>query len=156
MLYLYAYTCVIVVNAICLLIKSYRVNTQIRSCIKLHAGGPSLASSLAAYRIQCRLHGVAMSIGPCSDLPNRPLSICIEFSKETLSSLIGAGVALSPVRPYHYHAEPRLFCCGPDGMEQPPSCAAPPTKESRTLSDTFYNQLKTVLFDRAGAGSTSE
>ena len=27
---------------------------------------------------------------------------------------------------------------------------------SRTLSDTFYNQLKTVLFDRAGVGSTSE
>lgn len=26
----------------------------------------------------------------------------------------------------------------------------------RTLSDTFYNQLKTVLFDRAGVGSTSE
>src|SRR6218665_3652644 len=26
----------------------------------------------------------------------------------------------------------------------------------RTLSDTFYNQLNTVLFDRAGAGSTSE
>src|SRR6218665_3549333 len=25
----------------------------------------------------------------------------------------------------------------------------------RTLSDTFYNQLKTVLFDRAGVGSTS-
>src|SRR6218665_919352 len=26
----------------------------------------------------------------------------------------------------------------------------------RTLSDTFYNQLKTILFDRAGVGSTSE
>src|SRR6218665_1234351 len=26
----------------------------------------------------------------------------------------------------------------------------------RTHSDTFYNQLKTVLFDRAGVGSTSE
>ena len=26
----------------------------------------------------------------------------------------------------------------------------------RTISDTFYNQLKTVLFDRAGTGSTSE
>jgi len=26
----------------------------------------------------------------------------------------------------------------------------------RTLSDTFYNQLKTVLFDRAGVGNTSE
>ena len=26
----------------------------------------------------------------------------------------------------------------------------------RTLSDTFYNQLKTVLFDRAGVGSISE
>ena len=25
-----------------------------------------------------------------------------------------------------------------------------------TLSDTFYNQLKTVLFDRDGVGSTSE
>jgi len=24
-----------------------------------------------------------------------------------------------------------------------------------TLSDTFYNQLKTALFDRAGVGSTS-
>src|SRR6218665_1668255 len=45
-------------------------------------------------------------------------------------ALIGEGVALSPVRPYHSHAEPRLFCCGPDGMEQPPSCAAPPTKDT--------------------------
>src|SRR6218665_324417 len=26
----------------------------------------------------------------------------------------------------------------------------------KTLSDTFYNQLKTVLFDRAGVGNTSE
>ena len=26
----------------------------------------------------------------------------------------------------------------------------------RTLSDTFYNRLKTILFDRAGVGSTSE
>ena len=26
----------------------------------------------------------------------------------------------------------------------------------RSLSDTFYNRLKTVLFDRAGVGSTSE
>ena len=27
---------------------------------------------------------------------------------------------------------------------------------SRTLSDTFHHRLKTVLFDRAGVGSTSE
>ena len=27
---------------------------------------------------------------------------------------------------------------------------------SRTLSDTFYRRLKTVLFDRAGVGSASE
>ena len=27
---------------------------------------------------------------------------------------------------------------------------------SRTLSDTFYNWLKTVLFDGAGVGSASE
>jgi len=26
----------------------------------------------------------------------------------------------------------------------------------RTLSDTYYNHLKTVLFDRTGVGSTSE
>jgi len=26
----------------------------------------------------------------------------------------------------------------------------------RTVSDTFHNRLKTVLFDRAGVGSTSE
>jgi len=26
---------------------------------------------------------------------------------------------------------------------------------SRTLSDTFYNRLKTVLFERAGVGSAS-
>ena len=72
-----------------------------------------------------------MSIGPRPDLPNRPLSTCIG----QVSALIGEGVALSPVRPYHYHAEPRLSCCGPDGMEQPPSCAAPPTK------DTFRHVL---------------
>src|SRR6218665_2918908 len=83
---------------------SYRANTQIWSCVKLHAGGPSLAPNPAAYRIQGRLHGVAMSIGPHSDLPNRPLSTCIGFSKKSLSALIGEGVALSPFRPYHYHA----------------------------------------------------
>src|SRR6218665_1675444 len=62
-------------------VRLIRANTQIRSCVKLHAGGPSLALNSAAYRIQVRLHGVAMSIGPCSDLPNRPLSTCIGFSR---------------------------------------------------------------------------
>src|SRR6218665_2592457 len=60
---------------------SYRANTQIWSCVKLHAGGPSLAPNPVAYGIQGRLLGVAMSIGPRSDLPNRPLSTCIGFSK---------------------------------------------------------------------------
>jgi len=77
-----------------------------------NAGGPSLAPNPAAYRIQGRLHGVAMWIGPCSDFPNRPLSTCIGFP-----ALIGEGVALSPVRSYHCRAEPHLFCCGPNGME---------------------------------------
>src|SRR6218665_3356490 len=63
------------------------------------------------------------------------------------------GVALSPVRPYRYHAKPRLFCCGPTVWNSlPPALRLLP----RTLSDTFYNHLKTVLFDRAGVGSTSE
>ena len=34
------------------------------------------------------------------------------------------------------------------------NCATP--NNYRKLSHTFYNQLKTVLFDRAGVGSTSE
>src|SRR6218665_1273835 len=38
---------------------SYRANTQIPSCVKLHAGGPSLAPNPAAYRIQGRFQGVA-------------------------------------------------------------------------------------------------
>src|SRR6218665_1275710 len=59
----------------------YRANTQIWSCVRLHAGGPSLAPNPPAYRIQGRLLGVAMPIGPRSDLPNRPLSTCIGFSK---------------------------------------------------------------------------
>ena len=48
-------------------------------CVNLHARGPSLAPNPTAYRIQCRLLGVAMSIGPCTNLPNRPLSTCIGF-----------------------------------------------------------------------------
>src|SRR6218665_3236849 len=58
---------------------SYRANTQIWSCVKLHAGGPSLAPNPEAYAIQGRLLGVAMSIGPRSDLPNRPLSPFMGF-----------------------------------------------------------------------------
>jgi len=34
---------------------------------------------------------------------------------------------LSPFCPYTYHAEPRLFCGVPHGMEWPTSCATPPT-----------------------------
>src|SRR6218665_1322622 len=60
---------------------SYRANTQIRPCVKFHVGGPSLAPNPAAYIIQGRLHGVAVLIGPSSDLPNRPLWTCIGFSK---------------------------------------------------------------------------
>jgi len=62
------------------------------------------------------------------------------------------GVALGPICPYRHQAQPRLFCGGPDGMEWPlVLCLLP-----RTLSDPFYNQLKTVLFDHAGVGSTFE
>jgi len=75
------------------------------------------------------------------------------FANTSEIILADAHVALSPVCQFHYYAEQRLFCCGHDVMEWPPSCAA---LLSRTLSESFYNHLKTILFDRAGVGSTSE
>src|SRR6218665_968288 len=96
--------------------RSYRSNSQIRSCVKLHAGVPSLAPHPTAHRIQGRLHGVAMPIGPI--MQSRACSI---------------------VAPTVWNGLPPVLRLLP-----------------RTLSDTFYNQLKTVLFDRAGVGSTSE
>ena len=51
------------------------------------------------------------------------------------------------IRPYHYHAEPRLFCGG---------LPLAPRRLARTLSNTFYNQLKAILFDSAKVGSTPE
>ena len=53
-------------------------------------------------------------------VPTYLIDLCRPVSGSRISRSLRSSereVALSPVHPYHYHAEPRLFCCGPDGME---------------------------------------
>ena len=95
--------------------------------------------------------GVAMPTGPCSKLPNRPLSTCFGFSRQSLSGLIGRGllsVLFARTTIMQSRACSVLAPTVWNGL--PPALYLLP----RTISDPFYNQLKTFLFDRAGVGSS--
>src|SRR6218665_2953543 len=61
----------------------------------------------------------------------------------------GGGWGPAPLHAYHYHVEPRLLSDGLNDME-----CRPLTQRllPRRFTNTFYNHLKTVPFDRAGVG----
>src|SRR6218665_938675 len=65
---------------------SYWLNIHIQSRNQLHAGGPSLARCPTAYRVQGHLHGVAVPIGPHSNLPVKSIDLNRVFKVVTPSA----------------------------------------------------------------------
>ena len=90
-------------------IVSYCLNAQLQSCIiininKLHIENPALTPCPTSYRVQGRLLGVAVLVGPCSNLPIWSLSTCFRYSEVFASSAYkGVGCSQSHLPIYHYH-----------------------------------------------------